>query len=269
MNRLVFVVLLTLLIVLGCIYPYLVERRESRSRPTRVVNALNLTTHNGTVDAGVTDDTIATVVVLRYAYGRSKADAEQRLERVTVVDTLEWDNWTVRVDVSATNQPLGASLTASAPGRVPLTISTSNGKVTVAGYNEGVRVNTSNGEVNLTGTGGDAAVFTSNAPVRVQVHSGGLTVKTSNGAIDADIAFLPAVKEVELETSNGDVTLRLPPDVSATITASTDNGTVVVSGLSVEYEEQSQRYIRGRIGSGAAPVKIGTSNGDIVIQSRF
>ncbi len=259
---------LIVLALLACLYPYRVEQTETRSRSAGLVNSLHLITHNGQVTASASEDTGVTVNITRYAYGRNKADATKRVQEITLLDTLEANDWSLEAILPGINSPCGASFDARGPARTQLNIQTSNGKVTLSGFSNGVSVLTSNAQVILTATGGDAQIITTNGKVTVQVHSGGMSIQTSNGDIDCDLALLPATKSAVLNTTSGKVTLRLPPDVSATIEATTTNGTVVITGYRVEYEEQSQNHIRARIGSGAAPVSITTSNGDIVIQSR-
>lgn len=259
---------LVILALFGCLYFYRVEQMETRSRPAALVNSLNLITHNGAVTTTATEDTNLVVEIARYAYGRDKSDAEKKVQEITIQDTIESNTWSLSAILPKRKQHLGALFDANCPANTHLNIHTSNGKVTVSGLKNGVSVFTSNGQVILIGTEGDAQINTTNGKVTVQVHSGGIAIQTSNGEIDCDLVLLPATKSALLSTTNGKVTLRLPPDVSATIEATTTNGTVVVTGYRVEYEQQSQKHIRARIGSGASPISITTSNGDIVIQSR-
>ncbi len=254
----------------GCLYLYRVEDTETRTRSSALVNVLDLTSGNGAVTATATDtDTDTLVKITRYAYGRNRADALKRLQEVTLADTLDGGVWSLKVKTPDITKPLGALFDAKAPSNTRLNIQSSNGKVKVSGFSAGVTISTSNGQVVLTGTSGDASVNTSNASVLVQVHNGGITIQTSNGEIECDLASLPATRSAYLTTSNGRVTLRLPPDVSATIEATTSAGTVVVTGYQLEYQEQTRNRIRARIGSGASPIKVVTSNGDIVISARY
>lgn len=260
--------LLIVLALFACLYLYRVEQTETRSRSAGLVNSLHFITHNGQVTVSASEDTSVTVNITRYAYGRDKADATKRVQEITLQDTLEANTWWLEAVLPRINSPCGLSFDARAPKSTRLNIQTSNGNVTVSGFSNGVTVLTANAQVILTATGGDAQIITTNGKVTVQVHSGGMSIQTSNGDIDCDLALLPATKSAILTTTSGKVILRLPPDVSATIEATTTNGTVVITGYRVEYEKQSQNHIRARIGSGASPISITTSNGDIVIQSR-
>lgn len=254
---------------LTCVLTYRLELPELHTKPAQLVSMLNVTSHNGAVTANTTADTLVAVLVTRYAYGRDSSDARRRVEQVVITDTLVGDSWMLNAEIPAATQPIGAVFDIQAPRTVDLNITTSNGKVTVNGFEADVGVVTTNSPVIFTGTKGDGTIITTNGKVTVQVHSGAMTVQTSNGEIDCDIAYLPATKSVQLTTTNAKVTLRLPPDVSALVTATTTNGTVVVTGYQVEYLEQSRSRIRAKIGSGASTININTTNGDILIQSRY
>lgn len=267
-TKVCFIILTGILCLLACLYTSKVEDSQTFTRPVSTFTSLTLDTRNGAVTATANTDTLASVKVTRYAYGRNKTDATNQLNLITITDTITAGNWSLTANFPSVTKPMGALMDASVPANTRLNISTSNGKVTVSGIAAPISVSTSNGDILLTGTTGDAELSTSNGKVIVQVHSGGISINTSNGEIDCDLSLLPATGAAELVTSNGKVTLRLPPDVSANITATTSNGTVVITGYQVQYDENTQKHIKARIGSGASPITITTTNGDIIIQNR-
>ncbi|MGQ9678602.1 MAG: DUF4097 family beta strand repeat-containing protein [bacterium] len=269
MRRYWFSTVLGAIFALTCLLMYRLEVPETRTRPARDVEILEISSHNGAVQAGSALDTAVSVKITRYAYGKDSGDARKRLEQVVLTDTLVAGTWTLSVDVPPATQPVGALFDITAPPTTRLNLTTSNGKVVVSGFNADVTVATTNSPVIFTGTTGDGVIGTTNGKVTVQVHSGAMTIQTTNGEIDCDIAYLPPAKAVQLVTSNNRITLRLPPDVSATITATTSSGTVVITGYQVEYLENSRSRIRARIGSGASEINLNTTNGDILIQSRY
>ncbi len=255
---------------LSCLYPYRAEDTQTRTRSAQDINTISVTSHNGAITANAVNDTTVAVKITRYAYGRTDADARARLERVTITDTVISNTWSLTVQTPPAIQPLGARFNINAPSGIHLDLTTSNDKVTINGFRADFNVTASNAVVSCIGTSGNAVITTNNGKVIVQVHSGTISAQTSNAAIECDIAHLPATGSVNLKTSNDDVTLLLPPDVSATVNATTSSGTAVIAGYSgVVYYEQTQNHIRARIGSGAANITINTSNGDIVIKSRY
>lgn len=258
-----------LLALFACLYTYRAEGTDTFFRSAGSFGTVNITTRNGAVTVTPSAETVAQVQITRYAYGRDRDDARQRLGQITAQESVASGAWRLWVSFPTGSVPMGAEVTARLPGSAGLNITTSNGRVSIAGITGGVTVNTSNGGVEFTGTGGDGFITTSNADVAVRVHSGGMTVNNTNGGIECDLSHLPAIKGVSLQTTSGSVVLSLPPDVSCLITASTGSGTVVITGFQAVYEEQSQTRVRARIGSGASRVTISTLRGDVVIRNRI
>ena len=128
---------------------------------------------------------------------------------------------------------------------------------------------TTNGNVELTGTAGTANTATTNGTLSVKVHSGAVTGTTTNGAIDCDLAGLGPTDTVSLATTNGDVTLLLPEDVSASIDATNSSGTVTINDFTVTYSTQTDHHLSGVIGFGASVITIATTNGDVVVRRRL
>lgn len=257
-----------LALLVACLYTYKADATDTFSRAVNSFQEANIETKNGAVTVSPDAESVAQIQIVRYAYGRDREDAQRRLGQIAVVESVSGQKWHLRVNFPPSSVPQGATVTASLPGNSGLSITTSNGRVFVAGVTGGVAVTTSNGAVEFIGTGGDGYISTTNADVHVRVHEGGMAVNTSNGEVECDLSYLPPVKSVSLNTSNGRVVLSLPPDVSCRITASTSSGTVVITGFHVEYEEQSQSRVRAKIGSGASSVTVTTTNGDILIQNR-
>jgi DUF4097 and DUF4098 domain-containing protein YvlB len=102
----------------------------------------------------------------------------------------------------------------------------------------------------------------------VRVHRGAVAASTTNGAVECDLVVLAPTDSGRLETTDGDVTLLLPADVSAVIDARNTNGTLAVHDFTVIYEVQTEHHLRGRIGSGASAITITTTNGDVTIRRR-
>jgi DUF4097 and DUF4098 domain-containing protein YvlB len=80
-----------------------------------------------------------------------------------------------------------------------------------------------------------------------------------------DIALAALTGDVNVETTNGGVTVRLPGDAKAVLLGRTTNGGLKVDdGLSVEEVEKSRRRIEARLnGGGDHRVEAETTNGGI------
>jgi DUF4097 and DUF4098 domain-containing protein YvlB len=69
-----------------------------------------------------------------------------------------------------------------------------------------------------------------------------------------------------VKSVNGGVSLTLPRDARADLTARCTNGGISVSGLDLEREgEQSRRRVAGKLNGGGARVNVETTNGGVRI----
>lgn len=261
------------LLAAACLYTYRLDDSESHTYAAAGVNVLSASTRNGdiTVTASPNTDDSVRVMVVKYAYGRDRADAEQTLRSLVFSDTVigtELRELRVKESMPGSSRPYGASFTITAPESIDLSLTTTNGDVTVQNMVGGIRATTTNGKVELTGTAGTASVSTTNGSLDARVHRGAFYGATTNGTVDCDLAALRPSENVGLATTNGKVTLLLPDDVSAVIEATNTNGFLTIYDFTVVYEIQEEHHLRARIGSGASTVNITTTNGDVVVRRR-
>ena len=256
------------LLLAACLYTYRLEVPESYSYPAAGINALSAETKSGGITVTAAADTTITVDVLKFAYGRDKADAEKAIKNVEFSDTVVGGEIRVKADMPSGTRSYGCQFSISVPEATALGLVTTNGDVTVSGTRGSIAASTTNGDVELTGTTGTAEVSTTNGRLNIQVHSGAVEGTTTNGTVDCDLAALGPTETVGLATTNGTVTLLLPDDVSAMIDATNTNGIITFNDFTVIYEEQTATHVRGRIGSGASTITITTTNGDITVRRR-
>jgi len=256
------------LLATACLYTYKFELPETYTFPATGINALSADTKNGDVTVTAAADTTITVGVLKFAYGRNKADAEKAITNVVFSDTIVGGTLLIEADMPSGPRPYGCNLSVSVPETTALDLATTNGDVKASSTYGPITASTTNGDVELTGTTGAADISTTNGKLNVRVHGGAVEGTTTNGAVDCDLAALGPTETVGLATTNGDVTLLLPADVSALIDASNTSGLITIYDFTVIYEEQTATHIRGRIGSGASSITITTTNGDITVRRR-
>lgn len=238
-------------------------------RSAAVVNGIAIEGFNGHVTVTATSDSLLAVKVIRFAYGRDSADAAATLALIEVRDTLAGDIWHVRAQDPGGRRPLGCGYEAAVRAKTATSIRTSNGHVSVTGITDAVEIRTSNGNITAAGCDGDLSASSSNGKLAAQVHRGGtVSLVTTNGRVECDLALLQPGKPVSINTTNGDVAVLLPVDASVLLDVTTSSGDIVVSGFTVQYEQQSRTRVRGRIGSGATTVTIVTSNADVAISPR-
>jgi len=84
---------------------------------------------------------------------------------------------------------------------------------------------------------------------------------TVTGSVTATLTHLPDFGNYAIATTNGNVNLSLPASGNFTITPNTSNGIVSSTGLS----DQLRNHVASRFGTGAATVTTSTKNGSIVV----
>ncbi|MBN2465696.1 DUF4097 family beta strand repeat protein [candidate division WOR-3 bacterium] len=256
------------LLAAACLYTYRLDDSETHTYAARGIRELGAETRNGDISVTATLDSVITVEVQKYAYGRDKADAELALRNLAYSDTVIGTRLVVKESMPDGSRPYGANFTITAPESIGLFLATTNGDVTVQNMVGGISATTTNGKVELTGTAGTASVSTTNGKLDVKVHSGAFYGATTNSAVDCDLAALSPTEDVGLATTNGKVTLLLPEDVSAVLEATNTNGILTIYDFTVVYDVQEEHHLRARIGSGASTINVTTTNGDIVIRRR-
>ena len=99
----------------------------------------------------------------------------------------------------------------------------------------------------------------------IEVYDGGGTVHahTTNGNVRLELTHFRDSNEASAETTNGSVLLALPAETQAQLEARCLNGDFR-SELPLQMEGSLRpREIRGRLGSGGAPIRLRTVNGSI------
>ena len=138
------------------------------------------------------------------------------------------------------------------PAKNDLDLHASNGGITIAGVSGNMRFDTTNGGVKLQDIGGR---------VNGQTRNGGLTVSLSGNRWDGE--------GLDVETSNGGVTLNLPENYNAELETRTVNGGLRIDfPITVQGELTSRKGISTTLGSGGPLVRVRTTNGGVKIGRR-
>ena len=138
------------------------------------------------------------------------------------------------------------------PRKNDLDLRASNGGITIVGVTGNMRFDTTNGGVKLQDIGGR---------VNGETRNGGLNVMLSGDRWDGE--------GLDVETSNGGVTLSLPDNYNAELETRTVNG-----GLRIDFPITVQGELTGRkgltttLGSGGPLVRVRTTNGGVKIARR-
>lgn len=176
-----------------------------------------------------------------------KIKADENAIRIETVHSKSEGRWL------STNNSGEVNYTLTVPSSVNLdSISTVNGEVLVKGVSGTVSAESVNGDIELHNLVGDA------------------DLETTNGAIEASFDVLKGSQRVNADTVNGRITLLLPADSSARVSAETLNGGINADdfGLKVDKGGFVGKDMNGNIGSGEARVDLDTVNGGIRIRKQ-
>lgn len=121
---------------------------------------------------------------------------------------------------------------------------------------------TVNGEVEAEHLGADATVHTVNGSIDVSA-AGHVEAATVNGSIRAAMGRADWASEAEFSTVNGGITLTLPENLSAEVSAQTVNGDLETDFPLTVTGKFGPRHMRGTIGKGGRHLRLSTVNGSI------
>lgn len=127
-------------------------------------------------------------------------------------------------------------------------------------------VTTVNGRLVSSGPAAEQRLRSTNGRIRVEEAGGDVEARTTNGSIDVELGTSATAAAIELSTTNGSITLALPPDLAGRLEARTVNGSVT-SDLPVTIEGSTSRRRLDADLNGGGDTRIGlrTVNGSIRI----
>lgn len=134
-----------------------------------------------------------------------------------------------------------------------------------------VDLRTINGGVRLDGLSGEIHAKTTNGGVKGQnIIPETIEASSVNGGIEIELGSpLDSTDSIDLSTVNGGVTLSMPSESKATITARCVNGGVRVSDLDIKRDDddssqsERRRRLNGTMNGGGAKVNVSTTNGGV------
>jgi len=146
-------------------------------------------------------------------------------------------------------------------------LETSGGDVKASELKGNLNARTSGGDMELRDLTGDVIVKTSGGDITLANVHGRVEAHTSGGDVTASLARGNA-KGGEIETSGGDIELRLDPAINLSLDASTSSGEVTsnLPHLSVTGEISSSR-LHGTLGSGGETLRVHTNGGSVRISA--
>jgi len=212
-------------------------------------------------------------VRLRY----QASDQDEDVRRYSGVDFEVTVPVTTRVDADTSN---GAISVEAISGRLDL--ETSNGAITVYRVTGDVRADTSNGAIEVWQVTGDICADTSNGridvegiveSVRADTSNGSISLEKINGKVNADTSNgsiryegRPVGQGNTLETANGSITVRIPPEASVAFEISAEDKHIR-SSLPLTGDTEGAYWNAVLNPSAETAMSLRTSNGTIRIDA--
>jgi hypothetical protein len=227
--------------------------------PVTAGTRLDVQNRNGTITIVPTDgDSIVVHAVKHTNYGRSEFDKVQ-------IDVTKGDSFTVVTTVL--REPARVSIDYEL--RVPRsmlvrTAETTNGSIEATGVNGTMELHTSNGSVTAENIEGAVRASTTNGNITLRNVTAVTGATTTNGTIECEVAALNGTA-VDVHTTNGNLTLWVVPDLSATLEASTTNGNLETDGITLDNATASKHSIRGDLGVPNGTLSARTTNGNLTV----
>ena len=158
----------------------------------------------------------------------------------------------------------------------PIRADTSGGNINLAGSATSVYADTSGGNITIDGSEGPVEADSSGGNIAVSNARSAVKADTSGGRIEVEITATSGSVDgsIDLDTSGGDITLRIPSNLRATVRADLevsrrsrgDYRIYTDFPLSVQ-DDDGDIVGRGDINGGGSPISLRTTNSDIYIVS--
>jgi hypothetical protein len=208
---------------------------------------------NGGIRVEGWDQADVLVRAIVHTYAETDAEARDLLSRVQVTaagTTVSADGPSRDRDNRRRRDGWSVSFEVWAPRQTALDLRANNGGVSILGMRGESRFTTRNGAVALDDVAGH---------VVGQTENGGVTVRLSGQRWDG--------QGLDVETTNGGVSLTIPREFSAALHVSTVNGGVRTD-LPLTVQGRVDRQIRATLGGGGSPLTLRTTNGGVRVAAR-
>ncbi|UCB59003.1 MAG: DUF4097 family beta strand repeat protein [Thermoplasmatales archaeon] len=138
---------------------------------------------------------------------------------------------------------------------------TTNGPITLSKIKGDTILSSINGAINIEDVDGYINASSTNGCINIKNTSGIDDLSTTNGGIIAEV--LNIIKNIKIQTINGEISLYINQSLNAEFNISTINGGIIIEDLDISTSETSSKHLRGTIGSGGNTLEIKTTNGVI------
>jgi len=254
----------------GCAIPMAkYERTVQLSAPLQPGSLFVAQTHNGSITVEGADATDCALTATIIARAGTEKDAQRLAEQTKVKLEPSASKLTGKIDkpTLGINQSVSVSLDVTVPNRTNLELITHNGAVKIANITGEVSGTTHNGSVTATQVSGAAKLHTHNGAIKCKEMSGDAQLQTHNGSVKVRyFETAPPVCDISIVTYNGGIDFTGPLNLSATVEASTHNGSLKTDLPITVTGQVSKKKLSGTIGGGQGKLHLETHNGSIAIR---
>jgi len=243
-------VVLTIIFSISCGANVKYTKQVNLTIPAGQAKSFTAQTHNGEINIKGSQTTdcklIATII--------TKADTEEIAKKIAeeVKISLLTDGNGLTVKIEKPEMPkdaqLSVNLDANLSAAINLSLVAHNGNVAVADISGSTDALTHNGNIDYKG---------SLANLKMGTHNGNVNIKCIEQSANKC--------EISAETHNGNIEFAAPENFSASVDASTHNGSIRTS-LLVAVDGKMGKNLKGTIGGGRDKLFLKTHNGSIKIK---
>ena len=228
----------------------------TRQLPLNANGELDITNISGAIDVEGTSDAVPGIVDVRaerVTHATTEQGARDLLTHVSIKYLSVPSKVTLETEQIA-GVLIGASFEVNYHVKAP------------AGAT--IRTRTSNGSTTIAATTGRVVVSAANGGFAGKAIAGGLEAHTANGSMNVDVATV-GHDPIDLRATNGQIHIALPAGADANLSATSANGSITVTGLTLDkFGDQNRRRVRGRLNAGGTPIELNSTNGDIHITGK-
>jgi len=142
-------------------------------------------------------------------------------------------------------------------------VTSTNGPIQVTNTKGNIVFTNTNGPITAEDVDGYVKATTTNGGIEIIGTTGIDDLISTNGGITAEIFDIQ--DDVNIQTTNGGVTLNINPTMNSSIQISTTNGGITVDNSFITVTESTSKSFEGVIGSGEYSINVITTNGGIKI----
>jgi len=265
------------------------EREVPLTAPLKAGSSFAAETRDGSITVRGVETDECKVVAKIAAHARTRERAQELAEQIEV--RLEPAGNGLKAVIEGPHSLMNASYSVSLEVQVPvqtsLTLSTADGSVHLTGITGAIDVRTSDGSIEAETVQGNVKLQTSDGGITLtnvrgdslnartgdgNIEGRGLAVEradyqTSDGSIQIEYApDGPKAPHVTATTSDGGITFTAPRELSATIDASTGDGSIHIVSLALTLGRSTGKSLTGTVGKGEGKVYLRTNDGSITIR---